>query len=78
MSDLIEKVARMLCWKHGSDPDMSLGGDKQNFLWMEWEDEAEAAIAVVLRDIRKLDPYGEYVEFNFLKYVEENGINLDE
>ena len=48
---LIDRVARLLCWKHGSDPSMSLGGDQQNFLWMEWEDEAEAAITLVLQAV---------------------------
>lgn len=33
----IEQVARILCKADGCNPDHSLGGDKQNFRWMEYE-----------------------------------------
>jgi hypothetical protein len=41
---MIEKAARVLCWKNGMDPDTSLGGDGENFLWMEYVDEVRAVI----------------------------------
>ncbi|WEK50351.1 MAG: hypothetical protein P0Y66_22360 [Candidatus Kaistia colombiensis] len=41
---MIERVAKAICWKHGMNPDVSLGGDGQNFLWMEYEPAARAAI----------------------------------
>lgn len=44
MANMVEKVARALCWANGMDPELSLGGDKQNFLWMEYEHQAKAAI----------------------------------
>ena len=47
---LVEQVARALCWKNGMNPDLSLGGDKQNWLWMEYISEAQAAIAIVLEE----------------------------
>jgi len=46
--ELREKVARQLCFKNGMDPDLSLGGDGVNFLWMEYEEQARAAIATVI------------------------------
>ena len=45
--NMIEKVARAICWKNGMDPDLTLGGDGQNFLWMEYEGQAGAAIAAM-------------------------------
>lgn len=45
--NLTEKVSRALCWSNGMDPDTSLGGDKQNWLWMEYEHQAEEAIKAV-------------------------------
>lgn len=54
MSDLVEKAARLLCWKNGQDPDMTLGGDGQNFLWMEYEDEARAVVALVGEECAKV------------------------
>lgn len=42
--NMIEKVARALCWNNGMNPDLTLGGDGVNFLWMEYEDKAKAAI----------------------------------
>jgi len=51
MTDLVEKVARALCWKNGMNPDLSLGGDKQNWLWMEYVDEAKAVIAIIRPDV---------------------------
>jgi hypothetical protein len=52
---LTEKIARTLCWKNGMDPDLSLGGDKQNFLWMEYEDQANAVISDVRDFVMRLD-----------------------
>jgi len=49
--DIVEKVARVLCFKNGMDPDLSLGGDQQNFLWMEYEGQAEFAIEAVREHI---------------------------
>lgn len=46
MGEIVEKVARAICWKNGMDPNLTLGGDGENFLWMEYESQAEAAIAV--------------------------------
>lgn len=43
---MVELVARRLCWKNGMDPDLTLGGDGQNFLWHEYTDQAVAAIEV--------------------------------
>ena len=43
----VEEVARALCWANGQDPDLSLGGDKQNWLWMEYEHQAKRAIAAM-------------------------------
>jgi hypothetical protein len=44
---LDEAIARVLCFTHGADPDSSLGGDGQNFLWHEWLLEARAAISAM-------------------------------
>lgn len=44
MDNEAERVARLLCKFDGGDPDMSLGGDKQNFLWMEYERQAQGLI----------------------------------
>lgn len=46
-SDLKEKIARALCWSNGCDPDVTLGGDGVNFLWMEYEHQAEAVMDVI-------------------------------
>ena len=46
MTDIIERVARVLCFKNGMDPNLSLGGDHENFLWMEYESQSRAAIEV--------------------------------
>lgn len=40
----------MLCLIDDVDPDSSLGGDKQNFLWMEY---AEVRVKPMLREIRE-------------------------
>jgi len=42
--DMVERVARAICWKNGMDPDLTLGGDGQNFLWHEYTGQAIAAI----------------------------------
>ena len=47
MSDLVEKVARSLCWKAGMNPDLTLGGDGQNFLWHEYVEAARTAIKAI-------------------------------
>lgn len=52
---IVEEIARVLCWKNGMDPDLSLGGDKQNWLWMEYEGQAQAALAVILKRLREPD-----------------------
>ncbi len=44
MSEMIERVARTICWKNGMNPDLTLGGDGQNFLWEEYEGQARAVI----------------------------------
>jgi len=41
---MVERVARALCWKNGMNPDLTLGGDGQNFLWHEYVSQARAAI----------------------------------
>lgn len=46
----IERAARELCRRDDVDPDSSLGGDGQNFLWMEY---AELKVKPVLRAIRE-------------------------
>ena len=48
MSELIEKLARMYCALDDADPDSSLGGDGQNFLWMEY---AETHVKPMLAEI---------------------------
>lgn len=42
--ELREKVARAICWTNGMNPDLTLGGDGQNFLWHEYIPQADAAI----------------------------------
>jgi len=49
---MVEKVARTLCWKNGCNPDTSLGGDQQNWLWMEYVDPAEAVIDIIMNDLK--------------------------
>ena len=44
--DLEERVARALCWKNGMNPDLTLGGDGENFLWHEYIPQAKTAIEV--------------------------------
>ena len=56
---MIEKVARAICWKNGMNPDLTLGGDGQNFLWMEYEAQAEAAIAAMRIPTGKMIFHGE-------------------
>lgn len=46
-NEMVERVARALCWANGMDPDLTLGGDGQNYLWMEYEHPARAAIAAM-------------------------------
>lgn len=51
---MLEMVARALCWNNGMNPDLTLGGDGQNFLWHEYESQAQAAFDVIqlrLRDV---------------------------
>ncbi len=45
--DLVEQVARIICVEEGLDPDTSLGGDKQNWLWMEYTRCANLIIDVI-------------------------------
>lgn len=33
--ELVEQIARLICEWNDDNPDASLGGDGQNFLWME-------------------------------------------
>jgi len=47
MSDMIERVARALCWNNGMNPDLTLGGDDENFLWHEYVSGTRAAIAAM-------------------------------
>ncbi len=44
VKDLVEEVARHLCLADDMDPDLTLGGDGQNYLWMEYERQARARI----------------------------------
>lgn len=44
MSEMVERVAKAICWKNGMNPDLTLGGDGVNFLWHEYEGQARAAI----------------------------------
>ena len=44
LSEMVERVARAICWKNGMNPDLTLGGDGENFLWHEYESQARAAI----------------------------------
>lgn len=46
--NMIEKVAKAICWKNGMNPDMTLGGDGVNFLWHEYEEQAKAAIDAMI------------------------------
>ena len=46
-TEMVERVARALCWSNGMEPDKSLGGDGENFLWMEYVPQASAAIAAM-------------------------------
>ena len=39
-----EIIARQLCKFDGADPDTSLGGDKQNWAWMEYMIQADGLI----------------------------------
>lgn len=45
---LLERIARAICWKNGMNPDLTLGGDGQNFLWMEYEGQAFAAVEAMM------------------------------
>ena len=44
---LIEAMARAICWKNGMNPDLTLGGDGQNFLWHEYISQATAALTAI-------------------------------
>lgn len=44
----LEATARAICWANDMNPDLKLGGDGENFLWHEYEHEAEAAITAYL------------------------------
>lgn len=46
----LERAARALCEIDDVDPDSSLGGDGQNFLWMEY---ANVHVRAVLQAIRE-------------------------
>lgn len=52
---ILTEIARAICWKNGMNPDLSLGGDQQNFLWMEYESQAQAALAVIVKRLREPD-----------------------
>ena len=47
MTDPTERAARALCKVDGCDPDTSLGGDKENWLWMEYITEAKAVLTTL-------------------------------
>lgn len=44
MSEMIERVARVLCIEDKEDPDATLGGDGINFLWQHYATSARIAI----------------------------------
>ncbi len=46
----VERAARLLCKLDMLDPDSSLSGDGQNFLWMEY---AETKVKPIFRAIRE-------------------------
>lgn len=48
MMTIIEKVSRALCWSNGMNPDVTLGGYGVNFLWMEYEHQARAALNAMI------------------------------
>lgn len=48
-AELLEAMARLICEWSDTDPDTSLGGDKQNFLWQEV---AETLAEPLLRLVR--------------------------
>ena len=43
----IELIARTICLEAGNDPDLTLGGDGENFWWHEYEKVAEAILNIV-------------------------------
>ena len=53
--DKVEVMARAACEWEGSDPDESLGGDQQNFRWME------AAETLVSAQIKALQEAGHVI-----------------
>ena len=54
-----EAVARALCWANGMNPDLSLGGDQQNWLWHEYVYPARVAMQAFSDNIS--DSAKEYV-----------------
>lgn len=44
----LEKVARAICMADGENPDATLAGDGRNFLWEEYQAQAQAAIDAIL------------------------------
>ena len=64
MSELVEKVARVLCVEDGeSNPDRMLQLDTPTIAWSVYTDEARAAIAAVAEWLdsgpHRLDPDGQ-------------------
>jgi len=57
--NMVEKVARVLCWKNGMNPDLTLGGDGENFLWHEYEDAARAAIEAMREPTEMMENAGD-------------------
>ena len=47
----IEKIARIICIDDGSDPNHTLGGDGENFLWHEYEHTARKIFAGIIEPL---------------------------
>ena len=45
---MIEQIARILCKQDGHDPDLSLGGDEENYWWIEYKRDAEEILGTML------------------------------
>jgi len=68
---LVERMARMLCWKNGMDPNLTLGGDGVNFLWHEYERDATGVIEEFQKWIEQFNNENDTIEDVINKLDEE-------
>ena len=77
MSDLVEKVARVICASSGDDPDMVFTGFEDP-AWMEWVDNAKPAIRAALAHFAEAGNLSQGMFAAFNKAWDEPGGTVSE